>query len=76
MKSAAKTPVSAVMEGPCLIHAAAKALTQHPSVEAITIKAVEGEKQPVSVRFSQSRLHGKTDQATEQTLVKTMEQNQ
>ena len=76
MKSATKTPVSAVMEGHGLVHAAANALTKHPSVEAITIRAVEGKNQPVSVRLSQSRLHGKTDQATEQTLVKTMEQNQ
>ncbi len=75
MKSATKTPVSAVMAGPCLVHAAANALTKRPSVEAITIKAVKGENQPVSVRFSQSRLHGITDQATEQTLANTMIQN-
>ena len=42
MKSAPQTQVVAMMEDPCLVHAAANALTKHRSVEAISIKAGEG----------------------------------
>jgi soluble P-type ATPase len=43
MKAEPKTQTSTVLGGPCLVAAAASAVTQHRLVEAIAIKAVEGQ---------------------------------
>ena len=42
MKSEPQIRRSTVIEEPCLVHAAATELAKNPSVEAISIKAVEG----------------------------------
>jgi Cd2+/Zn2+-exporting ATPase len=42
MKSEPKTQMGGLMEAPCLVHAAATELAKNHSVEAISIKAVEG----------------------------------
>ena len=59
MRTEPKTQSGSVLEGPCLVAAAASALTKHRLVEAISIQAVEGK---ISVA-TMGRGHGEHDYA-------------